>query len=144
LALLIQRPVASGRLRQAGGQLGELLIECHKPCLPLSVAVLQGLHLAVVTQLGIQLHQLLFQRIPFTLDAFQRLRRRQLLLQLCLLLLQVPLQLAQLRQAALLVLLGQVGDAQLQAWQADMRIIGVCPSLPEAHGHPAESLRRPG
>lgn len=92
LALLIQRPVASGRLRRAGGQLGELLIECHKPCLALSIAALQGLHLGVVTQLGIQLHQLLFQRIPLTLDAFQRLRRRQLLLQLCLLLLQVPLR----------------------------------------------------
>lgn len=74
---------------------------------------MQGLHLAVVPQLGIQLQQLLLQRIPLALDNFQRLRRRQLLLQLHLLLLQIPQQLAQLGQAALLVLLRQGGDAQL-------------------------------
>ena len=131
MTLLIQRPVPGSRLRQTGGQLGELLVECHKPCLPLSVAVLQGLHLAVVPQFGVQLHQLLFQSITFALDEFQRLCRRQLLLQLHLLLLQIPQQLAQLGQAALLVLLRQGGDAQLQARQAGMLTIGISQSLGE-------------
>ena len=112
--------------------LGERLVECHQPCLPLSVAVLVGLHLAVVPQFGVQLHQLLFQCITFALDEFQRLCRRQLFLQLHLLLLQIPQQLAQLGQAALLVLLRQGGDAQLQARQASMLTIGISQSLESA------------
>jgi hypothetical protein len=74
LALLIQRPVASCRLRQAGGKLGELLIECGTSRAWRSASLLlQILHLGVVAQLGIQLHQLLFQRIPLTLGRFPTL-----------------------------------------------------------------------
>lgn len=119
LALLVQCPVPLARLGQAGGQFGELLREGFQSALPLGFAVLQGLHVRVVTQLIIQLRQLLLQRLALLFDLFQRQSSAQLLLELSLLLLQLLLQFAQLRQGSLLMLQRQGFQPQLEAGQLE-------------------------
>ncbi len=94
-------------------------------------ALLQRLHFRVITQLGIQLSQLLLQCQTLLLDRFELLCGGQLLFKESLVLLLLKLQFGQFSERALLVLHRQFVQAKLQARQSEIAFVRVL----ECRGH---------